>query len=91
MANIEYKLFGDINLQDTFFDSLRQDYQGFNVGMRRKPCKVKKPIFCTKKMSWFVFCISKRKTPIDNTGITHRLWIQLKLGYFYQSTIKTIL
>lgn len=36
MNNINYKKFSEINLNDSFFDSLRQDYDGFDEWFKRK-------------------------------------------------------
>ncbi|STP13098.1 Uncharacterised protein [Helicobacter mustelae] len=70
MANIEYKLFGDINLQDTFFDSLRQDYQGFNDWYEKKASQGEKAYILYEKDELVCFLYLKEENPIDNTGIT---------------------
>ncbi|WP_194145603.1 hypothetical protein [Helicobacter apodemus] len=49
MANIEYKSFNEINLQDTFFDSLRQDYQGFDNWYNRKASQGEKAYILYKR------------------------------------------
>ena len=36
LANIELKYFSDINLEDHFFDSLREDYKGFDNWYNKK-------------------------------------------------------
>lgn len=36
MANIEYKTFDSIDLSDSFFDSLREAYYGFNDWYNKK-------------------------------------------------------
>lgn len=36
VTNIEWKNFKDINLNDSFFDSLKQDYQGFETWFYKK-------------------------------------------------------
>ena len=36
VTNIEWKNFKDINLNDPFFDSLKQDYQGFETWFYKK-------------------------------------------------------
>ena len=36
MNNITHKTFSEINLQDTFFQSLRADYPGFDKWFMRK-------------------------------------------------------
>lgn len=34
--NITHKTFNEINLEDSFFDSLREDYLGFDEWFKRK-------------------------------------------------------
>lgn len=41
MNNINYKKFSEINLNDSFFDSLRQDYDGFDKWFKRKKRSVR--------------------------------------------------
>lgn len=85
MANIEYKLFGDINLQDTFFDSLRQDYQGFDSWYNKKASQGEKAYILYEENELVCFLYLKEENPIDNIDITPPLdptkaWI--KVGTF---------
>ncbi len=85
MANIEYKSFNEINLQDTFFDSLRQDYQGFDNWYNRKASQGEKAYILYEKDELVCFLYLKEENPIDNTNITPSLdttksWV--KVGTF---------
>ena len=85
MANIEYKSFNEINLQDTFFDSLRQDYQGFDNWYNRKASQGEKAYILYEKDELVCFLYLKEEISVDNTNITPPLdttksWV--KVGTF---------
>ena len=44
MANIQFKLFSEINLWDSFFDTLREDYQGFDEWYNKKALQGEKAL-----------------------------------------------
>ena len=85
MANIQYESFSKVNLQDTFFDSLRQDYQGFVNWYNKKASQGEKAYILYEENKLVCFLYLKEENPIDNTGITPPLdsaksWI--KVGTF---------
>lgn len=85
MANIEYKKFGEINLQDSFFDSLRQDYQGFDEWYNKKALQEEKTYVLYEQNQLVCFLYLKEENPVDNSNIippldTTKLWI--KVGTF---------
>ncbi|WP_301065022.1 hypothetical protein, partial [uncultured Helicobacter sp.] len=85
MANIQYESFSKVNLQDTFFDSLRQDYQGFDNWYNKKASQGEKAYILYEKNELVCFLYLKEENPVDNTGITPPLdlaksWI--KVGTF---------
>ncbi len=85
MANIQYESFSKVNLQDTFFDSLRQDYQGFDNWYNKKASQGEKAYILYEENKLVCFLYLKEENPIDNTGITPPLdstkaWI--KVGTF---------
>lgn len=50
MNTIEEKFFKDIDLNDTFFDSLKNDYEGFEIWFNKKMKRMKKHIYLWKKV-----------------------------------------
>ena len=85
MANIEYRLFSDINLQDSFFDSLRQDYPGFDSWYNKKVLHGERAYILYEENKLVCFLYLKEEIPIDNTNITPpldtaKLWV--KIGTF---------
>ncbi|WP_300935871.1 hypothetical protein [uncultured Helicobacter sp.] len=99
MANIQYESFSKVNLQDTFFDSLRQDYQGFDNWYNKKASQGEKAYILYEKNELVCFLYLKEENPVDNTGITPPLdlaktWIKvgtLKLSYTGQSLVSVSL
>lgn len=77
-------LFGDLNLQDTFFDSFRADYPGFNAWFNRKADEW--AYVCTSdKGDVLAFLYLKREGPDENyTDISPALTPaqRLKIGTF---------
>ena len=85
MANIEYKSFNEINLKDSFFDSLRKDYQGFDSWYNKKALRGEKAYILYEKDELVCFLYLKIESPVDNTDITPLLdstksWV--KVGTF---------
>lgn len=85
MANIEYKHFKDINLQDSFFDSLREDYQGFDSWYSKKASNGERAYVLYENENLLCFLHFKEESPVDNTNITPLLdatksWV--KVGTF---------
>lgn len=85
MANIQYKFFSEIDLKDSFFDSLRQDYQGFDNWYNKKALQGEKAYILYEENKLVCFLYLKEENPIDNTGIIPPLdsaksWI--KVGTF---------
>lgn len=85
MANIRYKFFSEIDVKDSFFDSLKQDYQGFDNWYNKKVSQGEKAYILYEKDNLVCFLYLKEENPVDNTGITPPLdsakaWI--KVGTF---------
>lgn len=85
MANIEYKYFKDVNLRNSFFDSLRKDYQGFDDWYSRKTSNGEKAYVFYENDNLLCFLYLKEESPVDNTNIipsldTTKSWV--KVGTF---------
>ncbi|WP_270985526.1 hypothetical protein [Campylobacter helveticus] len=85
MANIQFELFSGINLGDSFFDSLRQDYQDFDNWYNKKALQDEKAYVLYEKNELVCFLYLKEENPVDNTSITPPLdstttWV--KVGTF---------
>ncbi|WP_300827114.1 hypothetical protein [Helicobacter sp. UBA3407] len=85
MANIRYNFFSDIDLKDSFFDTLRQDYHGFDEWYNKKASQGEKAYTLYEDSKLVCFLYLKEESPIDNTNIvppldTTKSWI--KIGTF---------
>lgn len=85
MANIQHEFFSKIDLKDTFFDSLRQDYPGFDSWYNKKALQDEKAYILYEENKLVCFLYLKEENPIDNTNITPPLdstkaW--MKVGTF---------
>lgn len=85
MANIQFKLFSEINLWDSFFDTLREDYQGFDEWYNKKALQGEKAYVLYEQGRLICFLYLKEENPVDNSNITPSLdatcsWI--KVGTF---------
>ena len=84
MANIRHKFFSEIDLKDSFFDSLREDYQGFDNWYDKKALQGEKA-YILYEQGLVSFLYLKEEKPVDNTDITPPLdtaqsWV--KVGTF---------
>lgn len=69
MANICEKPFRDINSKDSFFDSLRDDYQGFDEWFNKKALQDENAYVLYEQGQLVCFLYLKEEKPIDNTNI----------------------
>lgn len=56
--DLQYKQFKNVNINDPFFDSLKQDYEGFETWFEKNRMN----LLTFSRMKWArstVFCISK--------------------------------
>lgn len=83
MANIEVKYFKDINLSDTFFDSLKSDYSEFEEWFKKKASENKTAFTLCENSNLMAFLYLKIEDEIDET-IFPKLEIKkrLKVGTF---------
>jgi len=85
MANIQFKLFGEIDLQDSFFDTLRDDYKGFNEWYNNKVSQNERAYVLYEQEQLVCFLYLKEENPVDNTNIMPSLDITrswMKVGTF---------
>lgn len=61
MANIEYKTFDSIDLSDSFFDSLREAYYGFNDWYNKKAKEGEKAYVLMRIKICFAFYILRKR------------------------------
>ena len=79
MANIEVKYFKDINLSDTFFDSLKSDYSEFEEWFKKKARENKMAFTLYENSNLMAFLYLKIEDEIDET-IIPRLEIKNRLN-----------
>ena len=86
MSNIQEKYIREIDTSDSFFDSLRQDYKGFDAWIAKKAKANEKAYTLFDDNGQIVaFLYLKIENPVDNTDIKPALSINvpwLKIGTF---------
>ncbi len=83
MSNIEEKHIKNIDISDAFFNSLREDYEGFDNWISKKAFCNEKAYVLFNDGKLVAFLYLKIENPVDNTGITPRLntnFSWLKIG-----------
>ena len=73
MSNIQEKYIREINTSDSFFDSLRQDYKGFDTWIAKKANAGEKAYILFDDTKIVAFLYLKIESPIDNTDISPAL------------------
>ena len=73
MSNIQEKYIREINTSDSFFDSLRQDYKGFDTWIAKKADAGEKAYILFDDTKIVAFLYLKIESPIDNTDISPAL------------------
>lgn len=90
MANIQYKNFGDIDLKSSFFNSLREDYPGFNDWYNKKASQGEGAYVLYENKELVCFLYLKEENPIDSADIKPSLdGIWIKVGTFKTIPHKT--
>ena len=85
MAYIELKYFRNIDIKDHFFDSLREDYEGFDNWYKKKELQGEKACVLYEQEELVSFLYLKEENPIDNINLippldTTQPWV--KVGTF---------
>lgn len=73
MSNIQEKYIREINTSDSFFDSLRQDYKGFNQWIEKKANAGEKAYLLFDNNKIIAFLYLKIENQVDNTDISPAL------------------
>lgn len=63
MSNIQEKYIREINTSDSFFDSLRQDYKGFDTWIAKKADAGEKAYILFDDTKIVAFFVSKNRKP----------------------------
>lgn len=85
MANIILNSFSDINLIDTFFNSLREDYKEFDTWYHKKVIENEKAYVLYENNKLLCFLYLKEEYPVDNVEIKPQLDVSepwIKVGTF---------